>query len=839
MFAIDLKALLPKALPHAIVVVLLFMASSVLMSPVLFEGKSLSQGDIKTNIGMSKEARDIQKRDGELPQWTDSMFGGMPTIQITGSDIDTAPRAIWKAIRMAIPMEVATLFVAMLSAYVLGLCFGMSPWLALLVGVGFGLSSLNVLYLSAGHATKVRAIATMPGVLGGMVLAFRGKVWRGMGVAALFAALHLEANHVQMTYYLLFLLAATTVGAWVHGAVSGQLPRIMKATGLLLVGGLLAALPQTGQLAVTEQYSEFTTRGDRVVSSTSRSVDLNDQDDGLNRDYILEYSMGRGEWWSVLVPDVKGGNSPFYWGEQRFSGGAFYFGALAFALCLAWMVAGSHWIRWPLLAVSALAVVLSWRDATWLTDVFLNHVPLFNKFRDTKMMLVLLQMVIPLGAAMALWELTTTDVTKRWKWWVGGASATALILLGFVAMPEALFDFESSIRPDLAMEQMGKRATGQRLEIFRADVIRSLGFAVVALLFVLALVKRWTNPLWVVAGVAVMMTIDLVGVDRRYIGDQNFVSSFEKRFPFEPRQDDRMILEQEKQGIADFDGQFAQAKARWEDRLDTKLTRRYARVADAAAFEVLNANSHFRVLELSNPFNDARTSYFHKSLGGYHGAKLRRYQDFIESSLQPELTRALTSLSEGQFNLNPADYPGLCMMNTRYLIDARLPQPIPFAGGLGPAWMVDGVRFVSSAEEELASLGSLNPAREAVVHEEFREALEGGVKSPGTSSVSLVQYAPEGSTYEVSTANGGLMVLSEVHYPVGWTATVDGQEVPLVRANYLLNAIEVPAGRHEVQMRFEPAGMTSARVLSMAGSLLWVLLMGASLVLGRREVNKG
>ena len=180
MFAIDLKALLPKALPHAIVVVLLFMASSVLMSPVLFEGKSLSQGDIKTNIGMSKEARDIQKRDGELPQWTDSMFGGMPTIQITGSDIDTAPRAIWKAIRMAIPMEVATLFVAMLSAYVLGLCFGMSPWLALLVGVGFGLSSLNVLYLSAGHATKVRAIATMPGVLGGMVLAFRGEVWRGV-----------------------------------------------------------------------------------------------------------------------------------------------------------------------------------------------------------------------------------------------------------------------------------------------------------------------------------------------------------------------------------------------------------------------------------------------------------------------------------------------------------------------------------------------------------------------------------------------------------------------------------------------------------------------------------
>ena len=315
---------------------------------------------------------------------------------------------------------------------------------------------MNILYLAAGHATKVRAIATMPGVVAGTVLAFRGKPWRGAGVAALFAALHLDANHVQMTYYLLFLLVAIAVGAIVRGAVQSKLPQTLRAVGLLAAAGLVAALPQTSQLALTEQYSQFTTRGEAVLTTPSEGGGGQEQA-GLDREYILEYSMSRGEFWSMAVPDVKGGNNQLYWGEQRFSGGAFYFGALAFALCLAWFIAGSHWLRWPLLAMSLLAIVLSWRDASWLTDVFLERVPLFNKFRDTKMMLVLLQMIVPVGAAMALHEVQSDRAAKQWKRWVGAGAASAVLMALFYVLPDTLFDFKSSLRPDMAMEQLGNR----------------------------------------------------------------------------------------------------------------------------------------------------------------------------------------------------------------------------------------------------------------------------------------------------------------------------------------------------------------------------------------------
>jgi hypothetical protein len=824
MTSFDFRSLLPSALPHLISVVVMFFAASMLFSPIVFDGKLLNQGDIQNNVGMSKEARDVQRRDGEVPHWTDSMFGGMPTTQIAGTDVGTAPQWIWLAVRKAMPMEVGTVVVAMLSAYILGLCLGLSPWLALLLGLGFGLSSLNVLYLAAGHATKVRAIATMPGVVAGVMLAFRGRMWAGAGVAALFASLHLQADHVQMTYYLLFLLGAITVGAWIHGAVKGTLPRVMKTTGGLLLAGLLSALPQTGQLALTEQYAEFTTRGKANVVTVDDAGEKA-LSEGLDRDYILEYSMARGEFWSIAIPNVKGGNNQLYWGEQRFSGGAFYFGALAFALCLAWLIAGTSWLRWPLLAISLLAVVLSWRDATGLTDFFLDYVPLFNKFRDTKMMLVLVQLIVPLGAAMALHEMTQPEAAKRWKRWAVGGSATAVLMLAFYAMPKVWFEFTSSIRPDMALEQMGKRVVGMRIDVFREDVLRSFGYATVGLMFTLALVKRWTETRWIVLGSLVILTADMLSVDGRYLSDANYVNHLDKRFPFEPTAADRVILAQEQQAIADFDEQWDAAKARWEDRLDAKLTRRYSRVIDAAAFEVLNANSHFRVLELSNPFNDARTSYFHKSVGGYHGAKLRRYQEFIEGVLTNERAAVIQSIQSGNYNLDASIAPGLAMLNTKYMLVPGAEQPLPFRGGLGPAWFVDQVRWVNSAEEELSSVAGLDPATTAVVNREFEEVL-GSVTRPGASSVRLVQYHPEGSTYQVESAQGGLLVLSEVHYPVGWTATVDGSEVELVRANALLMALEVPAGAHEVQLSFEPEGWNTARGMSRAGSLVWVVVLG-------------
>ena len=822
MSSIDFRSLLPSAVPHLISVLVMFFAASMLFSPVMLEGKRLNQGDTQNNIGMAKEARDVQQREGEVPHWTDSMFGGMPTTQITGTDIRTAPWWTWMAIRKVIPIEVGTIVVAMLSAYVLGLCLGLSPWLSLLLGLGFGLSSLNVLYLSAGHATKVRAIATMPGVLAGVILAYRGRMWAGAGVAAWFAALHLAADHVQMTYYLLFLLGAVSVAAWIRAGLNGEGIKVAKTTGVLALAGLLSVLPQTGQLALTQQYSEYTTRGKANLGGNGDEKEA--VQDGLDRDYILEYSMARGEWWSIAIPDVKGGNNQLYWGEQRFSGGAFYFGALAFALCLAWFIAGTSWLRWPLLAVWGLAVVLSWRDATALTDVFLDHVPLFNKFRDTKMMLVLVQLIVPLGAAMALHEMMQPESAKRWKRWTVGGAAAAVLMLAFYAMPKVWFEFASTIRPDVAMEQLGKRVVGMRIDVFREDVLRSFGYAAVGLMFTLALVKRWTQARYIVMGAVFITAVDLLSVDGRYLSDANYISQLDKRFPFEATKADRAILAQERQRIVDFDTQWEAAKGRWEDRLDAKLTRRYNRVIDAAAFEVLNANSHYRVFDLANPFNDARTSYFHKSVGGYHGAKLRRYQEFIERVLTPERATVIQSIQSGNFNLTADMAPGLAMLNTRYLLVPGAEQPLPFNGGLGPAWFVDEVQWVNTAEEEVGAIAGLDPARTAAVHQSFEEVL-GRVGNPGSDEVRLAQYHPEGSTYEVSSDKGGLLVLSEVHYPVGWTALVDGEDVPLVRVNALLSALKVPAGSHEVQLQYEPEGWGTARGLSRAGSLLWVILL--------------
>ena len=829
----DVRDALPRLVPHLIAVLVMFFAAGWTLSPAMLDGKRLRQGDIQNNIGMSKEARDFERVEGEVPQWTDAMFGGMPTIQITGPGVDTAPKTVWKTFRALMPMEVATLFVAMISAYVLGLCLGLSPWISLALGIGFGLSSVNILYLAAGHATKVRAIATMPGVMAGTVLAFRGKPWRGAGVAALFAALHLDANHVQMTYYLLFLLVAIAVGAVVMGAVQSKLPQTMRAVGLLLAAGLVAALPQTSQLALTEQYSQFTTRGEAVLTTSSEGGGGPEQA-GLDREYILEYSMSRGEFWSMVVPDVKGGNNQLYWGEQRFSGGAFYFGALAFALCLAWFIAGSHWLRWPLLAVSMLAIVLSWRDATWLTDVFLERVPLFNKFRDTKMMLVLLQMVVPVGAAMALHELQTDRAAKLWKRWAGAGAASAVLMVLFYVMPDTLFDFKSSLRPDMAMERYGNRVKGMRVEVFRADVLRALGLSLLGLGVVLALVKRWVDARWVVIGTAAAVALDMGSVNNRYLGPNNYQTAMDKRFPFEATPADRAILAAEQGEVSDFEAQLRTAQARWEDRLDAKLTRRYARAKDAAAFEVLNANTHHRVFDLANPFNDARTSYFHKSVGGYHGAKLRRYQDFIERVLTPERAAVIAQIQAGQFQPGADVAPGLAMLNTKYMLVPGAEQPLPFAGGLGPAWFVDDVTWVGSAEEEIARIAGLNPATQAVVHTEFQETL-GRVNAPGASDVTLKAYHPEGSDYKVNSQRGGLLVLSEVHYPVGWTAEVDGEEVPLVRVNYILFGLEVPAGEHDVQLSFTPEGWGTAKMLSRAGSLLLAALLGLSIRFGSRE----
>ena len=831
MTSIDFRGLLIAALPHALAVVLMLVAASMVFPPVMYEGKELDQDDIRNSIGMTKETRDIQRLEGDNPHWTDSMFGGMPTIQVVAGDVFSVPKNVWRAVRKTLPNGVDTIFVAMCSAYVLGLCLGLSSWLSLLLAMGFGLSSMNVLYLVAGHAAKVRAIATMPGVVGGVIMAFRGRTWAGMGLAAFFAGIHIQAGHFQITYYLIFLLAAIALGAGWRAMRQKSMPQFLRAGGMLALGAVIAALPQTSQLALTEQYSEYTTRGksNLVVDSKEETRD------GLDRSYILEYSMSRSEWLSIFVPDIKGGNNQLYWGEQTFSAGAIYFGAIAFSLWMAWMIAGSSWLRWPTFLVSVMAVMLSWRSASGLTNLFLDHMPLFDKFRDTKMMLVLLQIIIPMGAAMAVHEMMQAEAQKRWKWWLVGGVAPVFILLAFYVLPDAFFEFTSNIRQDVAYEQYGGRVLELRKEIFRADVLRSLGFSVMGLIAVVALMKAWVKPQLVIVICTLLLGADLLNVDGRYVSGRNYTDRMEKYFPFEATEVDQEILKRERVAISDFDEQFEMAKKRWEKQLDTRLTRRYQKVKDAAAFEVLNANSHYRVFNLKGPFGESRTSYFHKSVGGYHAAKLMRIQEFIDNILYNEQGDIIKSLRAGNFRINSSMAPGLAMLNCKYIVVPGMDKPLVFEGALGPAWFVDEVEWVEDAQSEIFGVKTLDPSRKALVHEEFKDIL-GAVPRPGNASVALVQYHPEGSTYEVNSAQGGLLCLSEMYYPLGWTATVDGKETPIVRANSLLMALKVPPGKHEVQLNFEPEGWGMSKAMSQAGSMLWLLLLGVCAWRHRREI---
>jgi len=365
-----------------------------------FDGYSLRMPDIEHYIATAKEVNDHRARTGEQALWTDSQFGGMPTMQLgmRTSDIN-AGSWLSRALRLGLPRPVDHLWMAFLCAYLLAALLGCGPWISALVAIGFGLSSLNILYLGAGHAAKVMSIATLPGILTGVLVAYRRNLWLGAGLAAAFTAINLGANHLQMTYYLAFLVGGIGIAETIRLIRAGAMRQALTTGVVLLAAAGVAIVPNSALIKPTLDYTPHTTRGEVLLSPMG---DVEVGDTGLDKDYILQYSMGRGEWWSILVPDIKGGNSPLYWGEQTSSGGAFYFGAILVALFMVSLILRRDVLRWPMLVVALLAIVLSWRDASGLTDFFLDRVPGFAKFRDTKMMLILIQCMLPIGVGVLL-----------------------------------------------------------------------------------------------------------------------------------------------------------------------------------------------------------------------------------------------------------------------------------------------------------------------------------------------------------------------------------------------------------------------------------------------------
>lgn len=837
-----MKKVFDQVVPHAIAVFLLFLIAAAFYSPAFMKGERMKQGDIEKYRGMSHETLSYESVEGEKPYWTNSMFSGMPTIQITGLGFTTLPKVIWLILRFFMSPELMTLFMAMLAGYVLALCLKAPPWIALIVGATFGLSTVTTLYLAAGHASKVRAIAVMPGVLGGVICAFRGKRAAGVGIFTLFLALHLYANHLQMTYYLLFLVGAVGIYELISTLRKGQTKYALITSLFLVMGAFCAALPQSSDLYLTQEYALHTTRGEAILTDPNVANTLL-AEDGLSDDYILEYSMAQGEWLSLLVPNIKGGSDPLYWGEQRYSGGAFYFGAIAFALCLAFFFVGKDRIKWPLLCVTVLAILLSWRDTSFVSEFFLNHFPLFNKFRDTKMMLVIVQVAVATGATLALKQIWEETNSKNWKPWLYAFGGIVFVLGLFYALPLSFFDFTSSIRNDQAVLQLGKSsAVDLRIDIFRSDILRTMGLLIVFAGLVIVTVKNILNRKASIAILSVLMIAEIMAVNARY--PINWVTPFEADYPFEATPTDLAILSSQTSGLKGYEDLRKSYVEIEEEKLGHTLTRRHSRAEMAASFSALNALSHYRVFDWQNPFNDARTSYFHKSVGGYHGAKLQRYQDFIDRVLRPEIKDFQTFAETSGIGLATTRLKALAMLNTKYLILPGAEQPLPLGGALGAAWVADNILWVDDAEAEISGVRNVDLASTAIIHTDFLsettsfEIPDSDVPSDNISDVSLIHYHPDGSTYEVSTEHDGMFVLSEVWYPDGWKATVDGINVPLVRANYILRALPISAGRHTVELRFEPSGRKLAGLVSGLGSaVLLIFLLSMTYLACRKSVG--
>jgi hypothetical protein len=864
------KYLLP-ALPHLSAIVIFVALSSIFFAPV-FKGYSLRQGDIQNYLGMSKELRDFREMNGDQSLWTNSMFGGMPAYQISTVHDANYMRQVDRLVGLYLPRPVDTLFVAMLGFYILLLCLRVNPWVAIAASAVFGLGSVNILYLGAGHTAKVKAIAYMAPVLGGMYLTYRGKLLAGIALTTLFASLQISANHFQMTYYLLFLLAMAAAGEAIRMIRAGESLRWIKGSVGLVFAGILAVLPSMSNILTTAEYSKYTTRGTTELTILPEGVEgENRRSEGLDQDYILQYSFARGEFWSMLIPDVKGGNtarladSPSvlkgvdrqyrealsqqnrYWGEQNFSGGAFYFGAGMFMLFILGLIFLKDLeFKWSLLTLAILCVFLSWKEVNGIGQFFLDKFPLYSKFRDTKMILVLMMLIIPLIGARFIDQCIREKLNLRHAVIAGGAVFGFLLLFAFA--PTSLFTFMSSQETAMFNEYLSGELQPQeqdfvyglmdelekvRIGIFREDVMRSLLFVGLAAILALLLVAGKIKVALALPLLGVILLADVWSVDRRYLANDNlkrsphWVEKWQADHPFRASEADKQILQKEVLASPKTGEKMEMAVAALELPSDRKQEELRNRLSDEARFRELNLSGSYRVLGFRNPFADASISYFHKSVGGYHGAKLRRYQELIEYHLQSELqVFAETAQSKGL--LAGFDTTRLLnMLNTKYVIIDPEAAPLENPNALGNAWFANTLVWAENADDEMKRLGAFDPATEVIIDQRYRNQIPETLAKAGRdsmASVVLTSYAPNELTYTVQSSTGGIVVFSEIYYPEGWQAFADGNPADHFRVNYLLRGMAIDPGSHEIKFRFDPKSFREGSLYSKAGSILVLLL---------------
>ncbi len=788
---------LKKLLPH-IVAVLVFIGLALGYMHPLLKGKELFQSDIVQFLGMSKEIVDFREETGDEPLWTNSMFGGMPAYQISTLYPNNWSKKLLKVFSLGIPHPASLLFLMMAGAYFMFLMMGVGWRYALAGAFGYAFASYTLIILGVGHNSKAHAMVYMAPVIGSILLTYRGRYILGAALLALFLSLEIATNHLQITYYLLLTVLLLGVVKLVDAIKTGQLANFSKATGVMVIAALIAIGPNVSALWTTADYGTETMRGKSELSTKQESS-------GLDKSYALSYSYGIGETFTMLIPNFKGGSShgslteksnvyealvdngvpksqakgmiasmPTYWGGQTYVAGPVYLGAIICFLAVLGLLVIRTNDRWWLLLAFLLSIMLSWgSNFAAFSDLFFYYFPGYNKFRAVSMTLVIAQLVLPIAAVLGLkafFDYKDKKILQK-KLMIAVGVVGGLCLF-FALLPGALYDFTSAQDTQLTKagypEWLVDALLEDRQSLLQSDALRSLIFILLTagVLFANQLGKLKAN----VAGIliAVLVLADLVPVAQRYLKEDDFVSARKNKNIFTPTPVDQQIL-------ADQD-------------------------------------PNFRVLNLAaNTFNDSRTSYFHKSIGGYHGAKLKRYQELIDSCIS-KTNLAVLNMLNAKYFITPdkEGKPGV--------------RRNPLA--LGNAWFVEELKMVENADQELAALKDFNPSKLAVVDKRFEEDLAGFATSfDSTARIEFLEYRPNYLKYESHTGTDQLAVFSEIYFANGWNAYVDGELKPHWRANYVLRSMVIPKGDHTVEFKFEPTVYSTGENIALAGSILLILFV--------------
>ena len=789
-------------LPDILAVVLFAVISFAYFFPADIEGRILYRHDSSAGRGAGQEASEYHQRTGERTRWTNALFGGMPTYQMSPSySSTTVLTEVENAYHLWLPENVWYVFAYLLGFYIMLRAFDFRQYLAMLGAVIWAFSSYFFIIIAAGHIWKVMALAYLPPMIGGIILAYRGKYLWGLVVTALFGALEILANHVQMTYYYFIIILFMVLAFVIDGLLRKAYMHLLKATGVCVVAAIIAVCLNLSNLYHTWEYGQETMRG---KSELVKANSANQTSSGLDRDYITQWSYGIDETWTLLVPNTKGGASvPLaenkdamkkadpnyvsiyqqlgqYWGNQPMTAGPVYVGAFVLMLFVLGLFIVKGPLKWGLLGATILSVLLSWgRNFMPFTDFFIDYVPMYAKFRTVASILVVAEFTIPLLAMLALKEVVTGQIDVKGKRFRYSLIASFLLTGGvaflFWLMPKAFFsDFvsqsELQAMSQIPAEQLMpllSNLTEVRMSMFTADALRSFWIIVIGTGLLLALCYKKLRAEWAVVGMIALCLLDMWQINKRYLNDSMFVSKSVREAPMQKSEAIDHILQ--------------------DKSLD------------------------YRVLNLaSNTFNENETSFYLKSIGGYHAAKLRRYQELIDAHIQPEMSRLYGALSKAGGDMTQVNgdsiFPVLNMLNTKYFIlplqgGRSVPLENPYT--YGNAWFVDKVNYVDNANQELDMTGKLPLRHEAVADKKFHEQLGEAVVQDTNSVVRITAYEPNKLTYDVNSGKGGIIVFSEIYYP-GWIATVDGVEQPLGRVNYVLRALQVKPGKHEVVLSFFP-----------------------------------